>query len=77
MKRDRWQESRDKRAAVDAAEAAGQVADSMAVRANTVERMRAGEITHAQALAELKRIKAGAKAAGKTTRARARAWRAG
>jgi hypothetical protein len=75
MTRDRWQAGQDKRAAVNAAEAAGEVADSMSVRAVLVERMKSGEITHEQALAELKRIKRGAKAAGKTTRARA--WRAG
>jgi hypothetical protein len=64
-----------KRAAVNAAEAAGEVADSMQVRAALVARIKAGEITHEQALAELTKIKRGAKAAGKTTRARA--WRAG
>jgi hypothetical protein len=37
--------------------------------------MNRGEITLEQAQAELKQIKRGAKAAGKTTRARA--WRAG
>ncbi len=75
MSRDRWQAGRDKRAAVDAAESAGNVADSMEVRAAIVERMKAGEITHELAIAELAKIKRGAAAAGKTTRARA--WRAG
>jgi exonuclease VII small subunit len=73
--RDRWQADQDKRTAVNAAEAAGEVADSMAVRLEIVGRMNRGEITLEQAQAELKRIKRGAKAAGKTTRARA--WRNG
>jgi hypothetical protein len=75
MRRDHFQATREKRAAVTRAEAAGDVADSMEVRLAIVARMDAGEITHAEALVELKRIKAGASKAGKTTRARA--WRAG
>lgn len=75
MRRDRWQAGRDKRAAVDAADSSGQVADSMEVRKSIVARMDAGEITHEQALAELAKIKRGAAAAGKTTRARV--WRNG
>lgn len=75
MTRDRWQAMQDKRAAVVAAEAAGEVADSMAVRLELVGRMNRGEITLEQAQAELKRLKAAAKAMGKTTRARA--WRNG
>lgn len=73
MKRDRWEANRDKRRAVTAAEAAGEVADSMAVRLEIVERMNRGEITLAQAQAELKAIKRGARRAGKTTRAEV--WR--
>ncbi len=75
MPRDRRTAQRDKVAAVAAAEAAGQVADSMDVRLDIVRRMNAGEITLAEGQAELKRIKRGATRAGKTTRGRV--WRAG
>lgn len=63
----------DKNAAVRAAEAAGEVADSMPVRLEIVRRMNAGEITLAQAQAELAAIKRGAAKAGKTTRGKV--WR--
>jgi hypothetical protein len=53
------------------AEAAGLVADSMAVRIALIERMHAGELTLDQVQAELKRIRRGAKSAGQTTRAKA------
>lgn len=50
------------------AEAAGQVADSMAVRLALITRMHAGELTLDEMKAELSRIKRGAKKAGKITR---------
>lgn len=49
----------------------GVVADSMAVRLALIARMDAGELTLEQVQAELKRIKRGAAAAGKITRAQA------
>lgn len=74
-RRTRDEALRDKRAAVRAADASGDAADSMAVRMAIVARMNAGEITLEDAQAELKRIKAGASKVGKTTRSRA--WRDG
>lgn len=53
------------------AEASGQIADSMEVRTALMERVHKGEITLEAAQAELKRIKRGAKAAGKVTRSQA------
>jgi polysaccharide deacetylase 2 family uncharacterized protein YibQ len=53
------------------AEAAGQVADSLAVRVALIERMRAGELTLEQVQKELKRIKRNAKRNGQVTRAKA------
>lgn len=53
---------------IKTAEVDGRVADSMDVRLEIVRRMDAGEITLEQGQAELKRIKAGAKRAGKITR---------
>lgn len=50
------------------AEAAGRVADSMEVRTALMARVHSGEITLEQAQTELKRIKNGAKRAGKITR---------
>lgn len=58
----------DKRAAANSAEAAGEVADSMEVRRALLAMVDKGEITLQQAQAELKKIKAGAKKAGKVTR---------
>lgn len=75
MARDPRTAQREKVAAVHAAEAAGEVADSMAVRLDIVRRVNAGEITLEEGQAELKRIKRAAKRAGKTTRGRV--WRAG
>lgn len=62
---------RERREAQKAAEAAGQVADSMDVRLALMARVHAGEITLEAAQSELKRIKRGAKAAGQITRAQA------
>ena len=69
-----WAERlRDRKAAVAAAEASGEVADSLDVRKALLARVSAGEITLEQAQEELKRIKRGASKAGKTTRGRV--WR--
>jgi hypothetical protein len=54
-----------------AAEAEGKVADSLEVRMALLERVRTGEITLETAQADLKRIRRGAKKAGKITRAQA------
>lgn len=54
-----------------AREAEGAVADSMDVRRALIARFDAKEITFDQMQAELARIKRGAKAAGKITRAQA------
>lgn len=51
------------------AEAAGEVADSNAVRVALIEKMDAGLLTLAEVQAELKRIKRNASKAGKATRA--------
>jgi hypothetical protein len=70
-----WQTGVEKRSAVREAEAAGTVADSMDVRMALMARVHSGEITLEDAQAQLKKIKAGAKRNGQTTRARA--FRAG
>ncbi len=57
-----------RRQAVREAEAAGGVADSLEWRKAIMTRVHAGEITLEAAQAELKRVKRGAKAAGKVTR---------
>lgn len=61
----------EKREAVSAAEARGEVADSMDVRTALMARVHAGELTLAQAQAELKRIQREASRTGKVTRAQA------
>jgi hypothetical protein len=61
----------DKRDAVNNAEAAGQVADSMDVRKALMAKVHSGEMTLQDAQAELERIKRGAKKAGKVTRSQA------
>ena len=71
MSVDNWERSMQKREAVKDAESAGQVADSMDVRLALMARVHSGEITLQQAQAELAKIKRGAKAAGKVTRAQA------
>lgn len=63
--------AKEKKDAVRAAEARGEVADSQAVRLQLFERMHAGELTLGQVQDELKRIKRGAKKAGQTTRSAA------
>lgn len=64
-----FEAAHDKRRAVTAAEAAGELVDGMAVRLVILARVRAGELTIADAQAELRKLQAGAKAAGKATRA--------
>ena len=71
MARTRFQASIEKRAAVKDAEASGQVADSMDVRRALIDRMHKGEITLAEAQAQLKKIQSGAKRAGLVTREQA------
>ena len=71
MARTRFEAAMDKRDALNAAEKAGEVADSMEVRRALMDRVHAGEITLQQAQEELKKIKAGAKKAGKLTREQA------
>lgn len=66
-----WLASRRKFEARRAAEASGQVADSMEVRKAIMARFHAGEITLQQAQVEIAHIKRGAKKAGKITRAQA------
>lgn len=61
----------EKRANLRQAEADGVVADSMDVRRELIRKMDAGEMTLEEVQAELKRIKRGAKAAGKLTRTQA------
>lgn len=68
IRRTRDQARREKREAIRVAEAAGDVADSIAVRQALIARVDRGEITLLEAQAELKRIQRGAKRAGKSTR---------
>ena len=71
MSRTRFEAAMEKRAAVKEAEALGAVADSKDTRLALMARVRSGEITLAQAQAELKQIQAKAQSIGKTTRAQA------
>lgn len=70
-RRTRFDAALAKREAVIDAEKCGQVADSAEVRHALMSRVETGEITLAQAQAELKKIKSGAKKAGLITRAQA------
>lgn len=69
--RTRFEASIDKREALNAAEAAGEVSDSKSVRMELMGRVRSGEITLQEAQRQLKKIQSGAKAVGKVTRAQA------
>lgn len=71
QRRTRFEASIDKKDELKRADEAGEVADSMAVRLAIMDRVHKGEITLQQAQAELKKIKSGAKAAGKVTREQA------
>lgn len=64
---DPWIRTR-KHDAIRKAEAEGKVADSMEYRVALMERIHKGEITLAEAQAELKRTKRNAKKNGMTTR---------
>lgn len=66
-----YETHRRKNQAVRTSEEDGEVADSMSVRMALIEKMHAGEMTLAEAQAELKRIQRGAKKAGKVTRSQA------
>lgn len=68
MRRTRWDARNDKARAIAAAEASGELADSMAVRLEIVRRMQVGELTLEEGQAELKRIQREARKAGKPTR---------
>jgi hypothetical protein len=71
MTRTRFEAAMDKKRAQKAAEASGEVADSHSVRLAIMVRVRSGEITLAQAQAELKQIQSKAKSIGLKTRAQA------
>lgn len=66
--RTRFDAVMDKRNALDTADAAGEVADSMDVRKKLIEQMQRGEKTLAEIQAELATIKRNAKKNGKLTR---------
>jgi hypothetical protein len=68
MRRTRFDAALDKRSAVNAADAGGQVADSMEVRGEIVRAIQAGEITLEEGQSRLKRIKRDAKKNGMVTR---------
>ena len=69
--RDRFDAARDKKQAMNEADAAGQVADSMAIRMALMARVHSGEISLEQAQSELAKIKRSAKKNGQLTRAQA------
>jgi hypothetical protein len=71
MSRTRWEANFDKHKEVNRADAAGEVADSMAYRIELVRRITAGEITLEAGQAELKKIKRDAKKNGLVTRSQA------
>ncbi len=68
MSADRWWRMIEKRDAVKAADAAGQIADSDEVRARLIAEMHRGEKTLEQIQAELAAIKKAAKKNGLKTR---------
>lgn len=61
MKRTRWEARFDKGQAMRKADEAGEIADSMDVRHQLLEKVRKGEATLEQVQAELKKIKRNAK----------------
>lgn len=67
--RTRFEAASAKRRAVNEADAAGEVCDSMAVRTALIERLHKGELTLDQVQTELKRIKREGKKKGMLTRA--------
>ena len=66
--RTKWEANNDKRNAVERADAAGEVADSDAVRLELIQQMKRGEKTLAQIQAELAQIKRTATKNGKLTK---------
>ncbi len=70
-RRTRYEAMSDKRRAMQSAEDSGQVADSGEIRLALMLRVKSGEITLAQAQAELKKIKREAKKNGQITRSQA------
>ena len=75
MRRTAWERSFEKRQSVNAAESAGQLADSKEVRMALLAQVKSGEKTLAQVQEELTRIKRNAKKNGLLTRDQA--WRNG
>lgn len=71
MREDWYTRRRRKLDSVDAAEASGEVADSMEVRKALIEKMHAGEMTLDEVQAALKRIKRNARKNGQITRVQA------
>ena len=69
QRRTAFEASIDKKRAVSAAEDAGMIADSQAVRLALMEKVRNGSITLAEAQAELRKIQREASKNGKTTKA--------
>lgn len=57
-----FEAAHDKRRVVNAAEAAGEIVDSMAVRMALIARVRSGEISLADAQAEIRKLQLAAKA---------------
>lgn len=70
-RRTRDEARQDKMACIRELEAAGKVADSMAVRKALIERVETGELTVPEMQAELKRIQRTAAANGQITRKQA------
>ncbi len=68
MRMTRFEQSMQKRNWMNAAEAAGRVADSKEVRDELIRKLDSGEMTLDEVQAELARIKRDAKKNGKVTR---------
>lgn len=66
---ERLERQRLRQIALEKDDAAGIIADNMAVRTRLIERMRAGEMTLDEVQTELKRIQREAKKAGRPVRA--------
>jgi hypothetical protein len=71
MGRTRWEASLEKRRAMNKAEDAGEVADSIEVRHQLLEKVRKGEATLEEIQSELRKIKRNAKKNGLITRSQA------
>jgi len=67
MRRSYAEKRYDRRDAVNKADKAEEVCDSMSVRMALIERMNSGELTLKEVQAELKKIKRDGKKAGKLT----------